>query len=1008
MKARAVLVATLVIGSLVGLSETAPASHRVIELDSTNTSDSWTGPAADGANQNYNSASGEPCTDTPTNPSSACEQTLLHLNAGVPVDAQVSLADDVAQDFDLYVYASDSSSNRGALVDSSANPQTLLEVAVISDAPANSYYLIQVVYFATTEEGGGYQGTAEITAEGDPPVPPSPDLPETVNYLHEDAPPPPPADPGTFDTTPPTSEEPSVATGAGFFTTVQWEGEVDQGTIRRLKIDIWQSAAIGQGTEEVHYNVALIVGDREYTFPHFTEPTTSDVPSRVMHTYTDDGTNPLPITVPAGPMTIEIGGRFVDAEGTYQIYYDSVNLASNFVLNPPPVPTKKPFPPDVDTPPGLQEFLASEPAQGWTSRSEPHIARSPLNPNILIAGSKFYNKADTDGNNVIDPLAEYEFKIGTYVSFDGGRTWTDLGQLRTCPMAEAGPDTWPDNTCYPADDPSMEGPEEGGEDFGEEYITSDVWIDFDDEGNAYVMVLDHPPYTTPFDPGTGEGNGWGMTLHRWDSVSPADVTGGNTWGPRMPINFYDNELTQSLLLDDKNTFSVNNAGPDQDGETGTLIACWGQVAADPVIGAGKQQEVCSFSNDKGETWSKPPVPISDVEPLVIGVHVIADTQDPETFYATWLQYATGGAGGDIGGENTPETLEFAVTTDGGVTWTRRPPVDFVIQIPRQFPGQLFRNLSIPIMAVGPNSELYIAIAQYLPAPDPDNDPDDRQADITIYKSTNGGQNWTGPVNITDDTEPGTNPNADQFQPYIVVTKSGQVDVAYFDRRLDVDTEEFPGNYYTDVFLSRSNDGGANWTDIRLTHDATDPEYNAPVSPSGLFFGDYQGLVADNCVAIPFFNDTHLANDDFLDPGPVRDPEFDDGMPSSPYQESITWRVPNTAEFGGNGMPDLHPRKITIEKIPRRGRPNLLAANIRNLECIDATNVVVRFFDNGQQIGSDKVIPLILAGRGKSATVNWTPRSAGPHTIRVVADPDGQIPETNEDNNSFSRTYAVRR
>jgi predicted DNA-binding transcriptional regulator YafY len=34
------------------------------------------------------------------------------------------------------------------------------------------------------------------------------------------------------------------------------------------------------------------------------------------------------------------------------------------------------------------------------------------------------------------------------------------------------------------------------------------------------------------------------------------------------------------------------------------------------------------------------------------------------------------------------------------------------------------------------------------------------------------------------------------------------------------------------------------------------------------------LVVDDCVAIPFFNDTHLANDEFLDPGSERDPEFD--------------------------------------------------------------------------------------------------------------------------------------
>ena len=66
-----------------------------------------------------------------------------------------------------------------------------------------------------------------------------------------------------------------------------------------------------------------------------------------------------------------------------------------------------------------------------------------------------------------------------------------------------------------ASDPRVQG------DFGEEYVTSDVWTDFDDEGNAYAMVLD--------DPGFPDGNGWGMSFHRWESVSRSDLRRGITW-----------------------------------------------------------------------------------------------------------------------------------------------------------------------------------------------------------------------------------------------------------------------------------------------------------------------------------------------------------------------------------------------------------------------------------------------------------------------------------------------
>src|SRR4051794_17034263 len=173
-------------------------------------------------------------------------------------------------------------------------------------------------------------------------------------------------------------------------------------------------------------------------------------------------------------------------------------------------------PADVDDPEGLQDVLVSDPSRGFRSHSEPHLSADPTRPRILVGGSKMYN-LDRDS------LAEYEFKIGTYASFDRGRNWFDLGQLNTCPAADAPPSSWPlANRCYPADDPNRggTGPEDatddrGQGDIGEEYITSDVWTDFDDEGNAYAMVLDSPPFPS--------GSGWGMSFHRWTTPSKWDL-----------------------------------------------------------------------------------------------------------------------------------------------------------------------------------------------------------------------------------------------------------------------------------------------------------------------------------------------------------------------------------------------------------------------------------------------------------------------------------------------------
>ena len=127
----------------------------------------------------------------------------------------------------------------------------------------------------------------------------------------------------------------------------------------------------------------------------------------------------------AGP-TADENVAIPDASGWYRViavYWDMTNAGyegrAEFFR-------RDKFPPDVDDPPGLQDSLASDPGLGYRSHSEPHIAQSPRNPNVLVAASKQYNRDPTS-------LADYEFKIGTYVSFDRGRTWTDLGPTGDLP-----------------------------------------------------------------------------------------------------------------------------------------------------------------------------------------------------------------------------------------------------------------------------------------------------------------------------------------------------------------------------------------------------------------------------------------------------------------------------------------------------------------------------------------------------------------------------------------------
>jgi hypothetical protein len=292
-------------------------------------------------------------------------------------------------------------------------------------------------------------------------------------------------------------------------------------------------------------------------------------------------------------------------------------------------------------------------------------------------------------------------------------------------------------------------------------------------------------------------------------VCQKSTNGGSTWsdGSYTGLNGTKAQDKQWTIVDRSN----NN-----------IYMTWTEFDAyGSFITSDSSRILFSKSLDQGNSWSTP-IKINQVSGDCIDEDNTVEGATP----------AIGPSGEVYVAWTGPNGIVFNRSLDQGNTWLAQEILvdpmpggwDFDI------PG-LDRANGLPItkcdLSGGPNHGTI-----YINWSDQRNGSTD--TDIWLTKSINGGDTWSAPVRVNNDSS-----NKHQFFTWMDIDQTnGHLYFIFYDRRAYADNQ-------TDVYMGISSDGGSNFQNRKISDTSFTPT-------NGVFFGDYNNIVAHNDIVRPIW------------------------------------------------------------------------------------------------------------------------------------------------------------